>query len=153
MIKILFVCHGNICRSPMAEFIMRDIVTKKGYSDQFIIASKAVSNEEIGNPVYPPALSKLREKGIAVFSHYASRITHDDYQKYDYIIGMDDSNMYYLNKFFAKHDKLYKLLSFTSNNRDVKDPWYTNDFDKSYDDIYEGCLGLCDYLEKNNKIY
>ncbi len=153
MIKILFVCYGNICRSPMAEFIMKDIVWKNGYSDKFIINSRAISNEEQGNYIYPKALNKLEEKGISVFGHHAKKITQQDYDSYDYIIAMDDSNISALNRMFGNSKKVYKLLYFVGNSYDIADPWYTDDFEKSYQDIHRGCLALYKFLEKNNKIY
>lgn len=153
MIKILFVCHGNICRSPMAEFIMKDIVRKKGTMDKFVINSRAISREEIGNSLYPPAYNKLVEKKIAIESHRAQLITQMEYDSYNYIIGMDNHNIELLNHMFGTNDKIYKLLYFIGNSYDIADPWYTEDFEKAYQDIYEGCLGLYNFLEKNNKIY
>lgn len=120
MIKVLFICHGNICRSPMAEFVMKDLVTKAGKRGAFEIASAAVSREELGNPVYPPAKRKLLEHGIRCDGHAARQMTRADYDKFDYIIGMDSSN----------------------RPGDVADPWYTGDFEETWRDVYEGCTAL-----------
>lgn len=135
--KILFVCHGNICRSPMSEFVLKDMVRREGIADQFEIASAATTREEIGNDMYPPAKRKLREEGIP-FTHRQARImTRQDYAHFDYIIYMDRENRYDLD-WFTHHDpdhKVYPLLS----DRSVADPWYTDDFDTTYRDIIEGC--------------
>ena len=150
MIKILFVCHGNICRSPMAEFVMKDLVKKKGMADQFEIASAATSTEEIGNPVYPPAKRKLKEHGISCEGKTARQMTKEDYAYYDYIIAMDRFNIRNMTKFVGNDpdNKVSLLMDFASYPGDVADPWYTGDFDATWDDVYEGCLGL---LKKLNK--
>ncbi len=151
MIKICFVCLGNICRSPMAEFIMKDLVTKKNLTNEFFIESRATSNEENGNGIYPPAQKKLLEKGIT-FDHSkkSTQLKKSDYDKYDYIIGMEKANIRNINFLFEdSNDKVYRLLDFSNNPRDISDPWYTNDFDKAYDDILEGCTFLLDFLTKN----
>ena len=150
MIKILFVCHGNICRSPMAEFVMKDLVKKKGMADQFEIASAATSTEEIGNPVYPPAKRKLKEHGISCEGKTARQMTKADYSYYDYIIAMDRFNLRNMTKFVGNDpdNKVSLMLDFTNRPGDVADPWYTGDFDATWDDVYEGCLGL---LKKLNK--
>lgn len=137
MIKILFICHGNICRSPMAEFIMKKLVDIKGVSDQFYIESAATSTEEIGNDMYPPAKRILDQKKVPYTKRKARQICREDYDRFDYIIGMDSYNMNNLHRRFpydSKH-KIYPLLE----NRSVSDPWYTDDFEKAYKDIYEGC--------------
>ena len=150
MIKILFVCHGNICRSPMAEFVMKDLVNKKGMADQFEIASAATSTEEIGNPVYPPTKRKLKEHGISCEGKTARQMTKADYAYYDYIIAMDRFNLRNMTRFVGNDpdNKVSLLMDFTNRPGDVADPWYTGDFDATWDDVYEGCLGL---LKKLNK--
>lgn len=152
MINVMFVCHGNICRSPMAEFLFRDIVTKKGLGGDFHIASSATSTEEIGNPVHYGTRNKLNEYGISTKGKYAVQLTRKDYDKYDYLIGMDQRNIININKIVGSDgkNKVKKLLDFTANSRDIADPWYTGDFDQTYRDIYEGCEALLDYIMSNN---
>ena len=135
MVKILFVCHGNICRSPMAEFVMKDLVRKAGREDDFFIASAAVSREELGNPVYPPARRELQKHGISCDGHAARQVTMDDYRRFDRIYYMDRSNQRYLARMLP-HDpeKIRPLIS-----RDVADPWYTGDFRQTWEDVLEGC--------------
>ncbi len=150
MISILFVCHGNICRSPMSQFVLQDMVNKAGLSDLFFIDSRATSTEEIGNPPHRGTVRKMRETGIPVLPHRAAQITWADYQRFDYIIGMDTWNMRNLNR-MLKNDpdgKLYKLLTFAGSGRDIADPWYTGNFDVTYDDIVEGCEGFLKYLKE-----
>ena len=152
MIRVLFVCHGNICRSPMAEFIMKDIVSRAGLADNFYIASAATSTEEIwngvGNPVYPPAKAKLAEHGIDCSGKRAVQLTRADYGKYDYLIGMDSANIRNMNRMLGgdPEKKVYKLLSFAGQDRDISDPWYTGDFEATYRDVMEGCTALLQYL-------
>ena len=152
MIKILFVCHGNICRSPMAEFIMKDLVEKAGLSNQFHIASAATSTEEIwngiGNPVYPPARQKLAEHGIGCEGKRAVQLQHSDYAKYDYLIGMDSANIRNMHRMLGgdPEGKVAKLLSFAGSDRDISDPWYTGDFETTYRDVIEGCEALLEQL-------
>ena len=141
MTKILFVCHGNICRSPMAEFVMKDLVAKDGVADRFQIASAAVSREEIGNPVYPPARRELAKHGITCEGHAAHQITQKEYDSYDYIYYMDGSNARWLNQMLKETSKCYPLL-----NHDVADPWYTGDFSETWDDILEGCTRILEEL-------
>ncbi len=146
--KIMFVCHGNICRSPMAEFVMKKLVQEHHLEKEIFIASSAVSTEEIGNPVYPPAKKKLAEHGISCDGKYAVQLKKSDYEKYDLFVVMDDSNLFYICRIFpsdSKH-KIHKLLEYAGLSRDVADPWYTGDFEKAYQDIYEGCLGLLEQL-------
>ena len=140
MIKVLFVCYGNICRSPMAEFLMKDFVQKKGEQDDFYIESAATSSEELGNPVYPPVKRLLENLGIDCSKKFARRLRPDDYDKFDYIIGMDQMNMRDMKGFFGqdKDNKIYKLLEFTSRGGDVADPWWTRDFNATYNDVIEG---------------
>ena len=155
MIRILFVCHGNICRSTMAEFIMKDIVTKQGLSDKFHIESSATHTDEIwngvGSPVYPPARAKLREHGIGTddnelgVSEKRARLTsRTDYERFDFIIGMDSANIRDLNRIFGgdPDKKIYKMLDFTDRDGDVADPWYTGNFDATWRDCSDGCHGL-----------
>ncbi len=149
MIKILFVCHGNICRSPMAEFVMKDLAARAGRSGEFEIASAAVSREEIGNPVYPPARQELAKHGIGCTGHKARQITQRDISYYDHIYYMDASNGRYLARLFpGAKGKWQPLLE-----RDVADPWYTRDFAETWDDILEGCTRILEELtswtEKN----
>ena len=135
MIKILFVCHGDICRSPMGEYILKDLVKKAGREAEFFIDSAAVSREEIGNPVYPPARRELQKHGVACGGHRARQVTLADYQNFDRIYYMDSSNARYLARLLPQDsDKIRPLL-----NRDVADPWYTGDFAQTWDDILEGC--------------
>ena len=142
MVKILFICHGNICRSPMAEFVMKDLVKKAGREKEFLIASAAVSREEIGNPVYPPARRELAKHGIRCDGHAAHQITRSELDSYDYIYYMDDSNARYLRRLFgADADKCRPLLS-----RDVADPWYSGDFTQTWNDVLEGCTRILEEL-------
>lgn len=142
--KILFVCHGNICRSPMAEFVMKYLVKEAGMEDQFEIASAATSTEEIGNPVYPPARRKLEEHGISCEGKRARVITRDDYHYYDQIVVMDSENIQSLRWLFGKDkDRKVKLLmDYTDRPGEVADPWYTGDFEATWQDVSEGCKSL-----------
>lgn len=150
MIKILFVCHGNICRSPMAEFVMKDMVEKQGIAKDFYIASAATSTEEIGNGVHYGTRKKLAEFGISTDGKHAVQLKKSDYDKYDYIIGMDSWNMRNMKRMLPedKDNKLHLLLDFSANPRDIADPWYTGDFDTTYDDILEGCTALMNKILK-----
>lgn len=142
--KILFVCHGNICRSPMAEFVMKDLVHQMGIEKQFEIASAATSREEIGNAVYPPARRKLAEHGISCDGKTSRQITMADYRHYDYIIAMDQNNLRNLRKMLGEDvdNKISLLMDYTSRPADVADPWYTGDFDATWNDVVEGCKGF-----------
>lgn len=144
MKKILFVCHGNICRSPMAEFVMKWLVKEAGREDEFEIASAATSTEEIGNPVYPPARRKLAEHGISSAGKYARQITRRDYKYYDLIIGMDAWNLRNMNRMLGgdPDDKIRLLMDYTDRPGDVADPWYTDDFEATWRDVLEGCRGM-----------
>ena len=150
MIKILFVCHGNICRSPMAEFVMKELVHRAGLSEQFLIESAATSREELGNDIHYGTRTKLREMGIPFSRRAARQITPADYDKYDYLIAMDDENLYYMNRCWANDpdSKIKMLLSFAGKDRDIADPWYTGNFDQTYEDILEGCTAFLKYLTK-----
>ena len=144
MIKILFVCHGNICRSPMAEFTMKKLVSDAGIESEFHIESAATSCEELGNPVYPPAREELQRHGIACVGKTARRITADDYVNYDLIIGMDGANLRNMLRAFDgdPEGKLRLLMDYTPSPRPVADPWYTGDFRRAWQDIQEGCQCL-----------
>lgn len=155
MIRVLFICWGNICRSPIAEFVMKDIVKKQGLEEGFHIESSAMHTDEIwngiGNPIYPPARAKLREHGIGTddnelgVSEKRARLTlKGDYDRFDFIIGMDGSNMRDMNRLFGgdPEKKVYKMLDFTDRDGDVADPWYTGNFDATWRDVSEGCHGL-----------
>ena len=141
MKKIMFVCHGNICRSPIAEFVMKKLVRENGLQDELYIASSATSTEEIwngkGNPVYPPARRELAKHGISCDGHAAHQITQREYEMYDYIYYMDRSNKRYLQRLLKDTDKCFPLL-----DRDVADPWYTGDFARTWEDIVEGCTKI-----------
>lgn len=157
MIKILFICHGNICRSPIAEFLFKDLVQKQGISDQFEIASAATSTDEIwngvGSPVYPPAREELAKHGIRCDGKRAILLKKQDYDYYDYLIGMDSANIRNMERILGhRGDKIYKLLEFADSNADVADPWYTRDFTKAYADIEKGCLGLLEHLKQQKKL-
>ena len=144
MTRILFVCHGNICRSPMAEYVMKDLVNKAGLSEEFFISSAATSREELGNGVYPPARRMLAEHGIACAGHAARQITAKDYQDYDYIIGMDEENLRNMRRVFSGDPdrKVSLLLDHAGRGGDVADPWYTGDFEATWRDVSDGCRAL-----------
>ena len=141
MIKILFVCLGNICRSPMAEFVFKDMVKKNGLENKFYIDSAATSYEEIGNGMHYGTIDKLEQQGIPYTNHKARRITKNDYKKFDYIIGMENKNIRDIIGIVGQDvdNKVYRLLEFSSNPRDIADPWYTGNFEITYNDIIEGC--------------
>ena len=141
MVKILFVCHGNICRSPMGEFILKDMVKKRGMAERFEIDSAAVSREEIGNPVYPPARRELQKHGVACDGHAARQVTMEDYRHFDRIYYMDRSNASYLRRLLKDTKKCFPLLA-----HDVADPWYTGDCEATWTDVLEGCTGLLEHL-------
>ena len=142
--KILFVCHGNICRSPMAEFVFKKMISERGLSDKFEVASRATSAEELGNPVYPPARRELLRHGIDPGGKYAIQLTRDDYDKYDLLIGMDSANIRNMLRLFGSDPmgKIRKLMDYTSRPGEVDDPWYSGNFDITYRDIHEGCEAL-----------
>ena len=148
MIKILFVCHGNICRSPMAEFVMKDLVKKAELESEFEIASAATSTEEIGNPVYPPARRMLSAQGIDCSGKTARQMTKADYAHYDLLIGMDRANFRNMNRICGgdPDGKIHLLLNFTERGGEVADPWYTGNFDATWRDAQDGCRGLLRYL-------
>ena len=153
MIKILFICHGNICRSPMAEFVLKKKVSDLGLSDRFYIASAATSTEEIwngvGNPVYPPARKELAKHGISCEGKRAVQLKKSDYEKYDYLLGMDSMNIRNMLRMTGgdPDGKIRRLLDFTESPRDISDPWYTERFDVTYADVSEGCDALLQYFD------
>lgn len=144
MIKVLFICHGNICRSPMAEYVLKDMVKKLGIESEFYINSAATSTEEIGNSVHYGTRKKLAEVGVPCGGHRAVQLTKKDYKEYDYLIGMDSANIRNIKRIvgYDIDNKVHKLLDFTNNSRDIADPWYTGNFDRTYEDIVEGCEGF-----------
>ena len=153
MIRVLFVCHGNICRSPMAEFVMKNMVLRAGLEKKYEISSAAATTEEIGNDMYPPAKRKLTAEGIPFARREARLMTRADYDRYDYIIGMDRDNLVRMSRICGgdTEGKLSLLLDWSEGKRrgcNVADPWYTGDFDITYDDITEGCSGLLEKLEQ-----
>ena len=157
MIKILFVCHGNICRSPMAEFIFKDMLRQAGKTDDFFVSSSATSSEEIwngrGNPVYPPARAELAKHGLSCDGKYAVQLCKSDYDEYDLFVGMDDKNIRNMHRIFNTdpEGKVHKLMDYTERGGDVADPWYSDRFDVAYMDIYEGCRALLLRLLENNQ--
>lgn len=152
MTKILFVCHGNICRSPMAEFVMKDLVEKTGLSEEIFIASAATSREELGNPVYPPARRKLAEHGIGCAGHAARQMTRADYDAFDLLIGMDSANIRNMTGIAGgdPDGKIYLLLDLCGKSRDVADPWYTGDFEATWQDVSAGCRALLERIQNAN---
>ena len=148
MTRIMFVCHGNICRSPMAEFVLKKMVSERGVADQFVIASSATSTEEIwggvGNPVYPPAKSEMAKHGITCEGKRAVQLTRADYDKYDLFVGMDSANIRNMHRILGgdPQGKIRKLMDYTARGGDVADPWYTGDFATTYRDVTDGCRGL-----------
>ena len=147
--RILFICHGNICRSPMAEYILKDMVEKAGRADDFEIASAATSTEEIGNDLYPPARRILFKKGIKYGYRKARQITKQDYDYYDYIIAMDENNLRNLNRLLGEdtEHKISLMMDYAGKHRDVADPWYTGDFETTFRDLVEGCEALLKTLD------
>ena len=152
MIKILFVCHGNICRSPMAEFVMKDLARKAGLEDRFVIDSKAARRDELGNDTHFGTKAKLRQMGIPFTKRRATLISKADYAAYDFLIGMDTANIYDMLQAFGgdPEKKVYMLLDFAGENREVADPWYTGNFDATYKDVVKGCEGLLQFVQKED---
>lgn len=159
MIKILFICHGNICRSPMAEFVFKDMVKKAGLSKHFEIASAATSNEEcwgsVGNPVYPPARRVMEQHGLNCSGKRARQMNRSDYQKWDMLIGMDSANIRNMHRICGgdPEGKISKMLEYAGRHGDVADPWYTGNFDATWRDVNDGCKGLLTFIQENYGIY
>lgn len=154
MVRVAFCCHGNICRSTLAQSVFTHKVKELGLEAQFMIDSFATSTEEIGNPPHRGTVNKLKEVGIPLVPHRAKQITLKDYDNFDYIIGMDTANMRNLNRMLKgdPEGKIYKFLSFAGSGRDIADPWYTGNFDVTYNDVIEGCEGFLEYLQSNGKL-
>ncbi len=148
MNKILFICHGNICRSPMAEFVMKELAAQAGLSAQFEIASAATSTEELGNAVYPPARRKLAEHGISCEGKTARQVTRRDYEHYDLLIVMDHNNLRNLRRMLGEdtENKIHLLMDYTDRPGEVADPWYTGNFEETWRDVLDGCSGLMKHL-------
>ncbi|MGN1080888.1 MAG: low molecular weight protein-tyrosine-phosphatase [Acutalibacteraceae bacterium] len=151
MTKIMFVCHGNICRSPMAEFVFKNIVSEHGVSNEYVVSSSATSREEIGNPVYPPVQAVLRRHSVPVEPHFARQFTVEDYENYDYVIIMDSVNRRNLLRIIGEdsQNKVHTLLSFAGLECDISDPWYSGEFERSFSDVVLGCTALFEYLNKH----
>ena len=149
MKRIMFVCHGNICRSPMAEFIFKKLVFDAGLADRFIISSSATSTEELGSPVYPPARAELTKHGIRSDGKYAVQLSRSDADKYDMFIGMDSANIRNMHRILGEgaRDRIHKMMNFAGEGGDVADPWYMGGFDRTYEDIYRACVGLFEMLK------
>lgn len=153
MIKIMFVCHGNICRSPMAEFIFKHLIVQNGTEKDFFVSSSATSTEEIwngiGNPVYPPARDELAKHGISCNGKRAVQLQKSDYEKYDLFVGMDSANIRNMHRILGgdPDNKIHKLMDYTGRGGDVADPWYSDRFDITYRDVYEGCAALLEAIE------
>ena len=154
MIKVLFICHGNICRSTMCQSVLTHLVNQQGLFDCFEIDSAATSREEIGNPPHYGTVGKLKSVGIPVIPHRARQMTKSDYEYYDYLIGMDTANILNMNRIAGgdPEGKIYKLPSFAGLSKDIADPWYTGNFDETYNDVLEGCEAFLDYLMENGKL-
>ena len=154
MIKVCFVCLGNICRSPMAEFIFKDMVKKENLEDKISVCSMATSTEEVGNTMHPGAKSELDKNHIPYTYHQVRVLSQHDYAKYDYFIGMDASNVFHIKRIFGedKDNKVFKLLNFSESDKDISDPWYTGDFTTTYQDIVVGCKAFLDFLKDENNI-
>lgn len=150
MIRICFVCQGNICRSPMAEFIFKDLVRKEGLEKEFLIESRGTCDDEIGSDMHPGTKSMLDKHNIPYSKHIATQLEKNDYEKYDYFIGMDNYNVISMKKLFGTDNKIYKLLDFTKNSKEIDDPWYTHNFTITYEEIDRGCKALFNFV-KNNK--
>ncbi len=150
MLKILFVCHGNICRSTMAQSVLTHLVKQRGQMDEFEIDSAATSREEIGNPPHYGTRQKLAQEGIALIPHEARQMTKSDYKYYDYLIGMDTANIRNIQRIAGgdSEGKITKLLTYAGSGRDVADPWYTGDFEATFRDVMQGCVGFLEYLEE-----
>lgn len=154
MIKVLFVCLGNICRSPMAEMVFKDMVNKKGLSDKFHIDSAATSSEAVGDGIYYGTREIFKKQGIPFTQHISRQMTKEDYTSYDYILGMEEKNIRNILRIIGedKDKKVFRLLDFSEKPRDIADPWYTGNFDSTYYDVEYGCTSFLEYLMKEKKI-
>ncbi len=154
MIKVMFVCLGNICRSPMAEFVLKDMVKKRGLENNFFIRSSATSSEEVGNDIHYGTRNKLTQEKIPFEKRRAAKLRKEDYDEYDYIIGMEKSNIINIKRIVGEDidNKIYRLLDFSDKPRDIADPWYTGNFDITFNDIMEGCNGFLEYLKNKKEI-
>ena len=154
MIRVLFVCLGNICRSPMAEMVFKDMVNKKGLTDKFYIDSAATSSEAVGDGIYYGTRDILKEQGIPFTEHISRQMTKEDYNKFDYILGMEEKNIRNILRIIGedKNKKVFRLLDFSEKPRDIADPWYTGNFDSTYYDVEDGCNSFLEYLKKNNEV-
>lgn len=154
-IRVLFVCHGNICRSTMSQFVFQDMINQKGLTDQFYINSAATSREEIGNGPHYGTVNKMKQVGIPVLPHRAVQMTKKDYREYDYLIGMDEANIRNMMRIAGgdPEGKIHMLLDYSDSPRAIADPWYTGNFDITYDDVVEGCTAFFNYLEESGSIF
>ena len=152
MIRVLFICHGNICRSVCAQYVLEDMIEKNKLNYMIEADSAATSREEIGSRIYPPMEKTLKSHGVKTGDHRARQITKKDYENYDMLIGTDDENLYYMNRIFGgdPEGKFSLLMDYTdSPGTEISDPWYTRDFERTYRDVVKGCAGLMEYLKKN----
>ena len=152
MIKIMFVCHGNICRSPMAELVLRNMLREKGMEDKASVCSRATSTEELGNPVYPPARAELAKHGISSDGKYSIQLKASDYNEQDLLIGMDSANIRNMHRMLGgdPDSKIIKFMTFAGEDRDVADPWFTGNFDVTYRDVVSGCSKIIEYIKENS---
>lgn len=154
-IAVLFICHGNICRSTMSQFVFQDMINQKGLTDQFYINSAATSREEIGNGPHYGTVNKMKQVGIPALPHRAVQMTKKDYREYDYLIGMDEANIRNMIRIAGSdpEGKIHMLLDYSDSPRAIADPWYTGNFDVTYDDVVEGCTAFLNYLEESGRIF